>query len=134
MILIIMAPFSSNSRVILEHKGGYYLLTLPNRLHFQDSDALLGVYEHLKKKEGRHQLAVDLNQTVFLDSRSLGQLARIGSLLRASSGRMATVGANPKLSEMFNLTQLGDFLETYPDFGQLQSAFSPGAEVTGSLD
>lgn len=60
---------------------------------------------------GRYQLVVDLTETTFIDSMTLGVLLGALKRLKPQSGRMAIVCPDPHLRRVFEITSLDRVLD-----------------------
>ncbi len=123
-----MPPSHHHTRIVLSNEGGYYYLRLPQRLSVKEAQALVGVYRHLQEKS-RANVVADLQDTTFMDSQSLGQLARLGTLIKKKGGRIAVTGLQPRMTQLIRSTRLDDLMETFDDVAAAVAAFFPDPPV-----
>jgi anti-sigma B factor antagonist len=60
-------------------------------------------------------LLIDLNAVEFLSSSMLGKLIRLLKRTRQSNGRLRLCSIRPSIMEVFEITQLHQVFEIYPD-------------------
>jgi len=58
---------------------------------------------------------IDLRGLSFIATEGLGELIHFRELLAAYGGRLQLAGADPRITEMFRQTRLGELFPIYPD-------------------
>jgi len=61
------------------------------------------------------RLVIDFSNVRFLTSAALGLLIRIAKKIREQNGRLALCSIQPKILEVFKITQLDRVFQIYPD-------------------
>jgi anti-sigma B factor antagonist len=65
-------------------------------------------------EEGAAEVVVDLSDTTFIDSTTLGVLVAAVKRLRASDGRLSLVCSDRNIAKVFEITGLDKVFEIYP--------------------
>lgn len=100
-----MTDQTSYNRLTLINKGKYYLVTLPGKLGQQEADSLLGIKTAMEKRPGAN-LILDFSETIFLDSRSVGQLALLNQMISKNGGILSFASVPDRVLNLLSMTRI----------------------------
>ncbi len=106
--------------VAVTYEGDVTIATLTRERILEDADirALEETILPLIAQADSIRLVIDFSTVRFLTSAALGLLIRISKKVREQGGRLALCSIQPKIYEVFRITQLDQVFQIFPDADQ----------------
>lgn len=106
--------------VAVAYDGNVVIATLARERILEDADirALEETILPLIGQAEAIRLVIDFSSVQFLTSAALGLLIRISKKVREQRGRLALCSIQPKIYEVFKITQLDQVFQIFPDVRQ----------------
>ncbi|MBN1817559.1 MAG: STAS domain-containing protein [Sedimentisphaerales bacterium] len=99
----------------IAYSGGVTVATLTYERILEDADLRTLEKTILPIVEPDIKLVMDFSSVQFLTSAALGLLIRISKKVRENQGQMSLCGIQPKIMEVFKITQLDRVFDIQPD-------------------
>ncbi|MBN1124430.1 MAG: STAS domain-containing protein [Sedimentisphaerales bacterium] len=99
----------------ITYSGGVTITTLTHERILEDADIRALENTILPVIEPDIKLIMDFSSVQFLTSTALGLLIRISKKVRENQGQMSLCGIQPKIMEVFKITQLDRVFDIQPD-------------------
>ena len=102
--------------------GEIAILTLEGRLDLTSSSSLKEASKEVMDNDSK-RMVLNLDKVDFINSSGLGALVSILKEVRNSQGSMKLTNLAPYVKEIFDVTQLSNIFEIFPDEKQALSSY-----------
>jgi anti-sigma B factor antagonist len=108
--------------ILKRMEGDIAVLTLNGRLDLTSASSLKDASKEVLEKESR-KMILNMNQVDFINSSGLGALVSILKEVRNAQGSMKLSNLAPYVKEIFDITQLTNIFDIFPDEKQALSSY-----------
>ena len=105
-------------------RGEIVIVHCQGRIVYRDeANALSSVVGEVLQERGK--VVVDLSGVSVIDSAGIGELILLHRQAEEKKAELKYANPRPFVRDLFELTQIGTFLEIHPSVGEALSAFQP---------
>ncbi|MCP4581282.1 MAG: STAS domain-containing protein [candidate division Zixibacteria bacterium] len=102
--------------------GDIAILSLAGRLDLTSASSLKEASKNVLSSDSK-KMVLNLSDVDFINSSGLGALVSILKEVRKSQGSMKLTNLAPYVKEIFDITQLSNIFDIFPDENQALSSF-----------
>lgn len=103
-------------------EGDIAVLSIEGRLDLTSASVLKDMSKQVIKSESK-KMILNLDKVDFINSSGLGALVSILKDVRSSQGSMKLTNLAPYVKEIFDITQLANIFDIFPDEKQAISSY-----------
>lgn len=116
-------PFEVHARNV----GSVVVIEAEGKLTLTDGHSKLRDLIHVETGYGAKRFELNLARVDFVDSYSIGELARCYSVVRQAAGALKLASVNQRVLDVLKISSLTTIFDIYPDDRAAMEAFGPRA-------